>query len=80
MVQQALAVLPAFASSVYYTAKASSSIAAALICGTPLLADDQLLAAYSYMPRNATFPQVPHSLPYHCYRAHILSLPDTIVS
>lgn len=62
VVQQALAVLPAFASSVYYTTKASSSVAAALICGTPLLANAQLLAAYSYMSRNATFHQVVHAL------------------
>ena len=55
--RDARAVLPAFALAVYYTDKASSSVAAALICGTPLLADEQLLAAYSYVPANATFPK-----------------------
>lgn len=56
-VAQARAVLPAFASDAYYTHKASSSVAASLICGTPLLADARLLAAYSYLPANATFAQ-----------------------
>ena len=56
--RRARAVLPAFASDVYYTAKASSSVAAALICGTPLLAGPQLLRAYSYLPPEATFAQV----------------------
>ena len=56
-VHDALAVLPAFASDHYYTTKASSSVAAALICGTPLLATEQLLAAYSYLQANATFLQ-----------------------
>ena len=49
------AVLPAFASPVYLTRKASSSVAAAIICGTPLLADPALLQAYSYLPPNAVF-------------------------
>ena len=56
--RQARAVLPAFASDVYYTSKASSSVAAALICGTPLLANLQLLRAYSYLPPEATLTQV----------------------
>ena len=51
----ALAVLPAFASPAYLTHKASSSVAAAIICGTPLLADEALLRAYSYLPAHAVF-------------------------
>ena len=54
-IQGALAVLPAFASPVYLTRKASSSVAAAIICGTPLLADPALLQAYSYLPARAVF-------------------------
>lgn len=56
--QGALAVLPAFASPVYLTHKASSSVAAAIICGTPLLADEALLRAYSYLPERAVFMMV----------------------
>lgn len=58
MIQGALAVLPAFASPVYLTHKASSSVAAAVICGTPLLADAALLDAYSYLPRSSVFETV----------------------
>ena len=54
-IQGALAVLPAFASPVYLTRKASSSVAAAIICGTPLLADPALLQAYSYLPSRPVF-------------------------
>ncbi len=56
--QDAVAVLPAFASNVYYTSKASSTVATAITCGTPLLADDELLAAYSYLPKDAVFLKV----------------------
>ena len=56
--QGALAVLPAFASSAYLTHKASSSVAAAIICGTPLLADEALLRAYTYLPKRAVFMAV----------------------
>jgi len=58
VVHDALAVLPAFASNVYYTTKASSSVAAAIICGTPLLADHELLAAYSYLSEDAVILKV----------------------
>ena len=56
--QGVLAVLPAFASPAYLTHKASSSVAAAIICGTPLLADEALLRAYSYLPERAVFMTV----------------------
>ena len=35
-IQEALVVLPAFSSDAYYTTKASSSVAAAIICGKAL--------------------------------------------
>ena len=56
--QGAVAVLPAFASPTYLTHKASSSVAAAIIAGTPLLADEALLHAYSYLPQHAVLEQV----------------------
>ncbi|KAK9818326.1 hypothetical protein WJX72_010615 [[Myrmecia] bisecta] len=56
-IQGAIAVLPAFATNVYTTLKASSSVAAALVCATPLVADDTLLAAYSYLNATAVFRQ-----------------------
>ena len=34
-IQKAIAVIPAFSSDAYYTVKASSSVAAAIICGKP---------------------------------------------
>ena len=34
-IQEAIAVIPAFSSDAYYTVKASSSVAAAIICGEP---------------------------------------------
>ncbi|KAK9837010.1 hypothetical protein WJX81_006780 [Elliptochloris bilobata] len=58
VIRGALAVLPAFASPIYLTHKASSSVAAAIISGTPLLADEALLRAYSYLPRHAVFEAV----------------------
>lgn len=57
-VQEAMAVLPAFASDVYYKTKASSSVATAITCGTPLVADRELLKAYSYLSKEATFIKV----------------------
>ena len=55
MIQRALAILPAFASPAYLTHKASSSVAASIICGTPLLADAALLNSYSYLAPAAVF-------------------------
>ena len=53
-IRASLAVVPAFASDIYYTKKASSSVAAALIVGTPLLADEQLLKHYTYLSKVAS--------------------------
>ena len=55
-IRASLAVVPAFASDVYYTKKASSSVAAAMVCGTPLLADRELLAHYPYLSKVPTWP------------------------
>lgn len=53
------AVLPAFASATYLDRKASSSIPAALIAGAPILASEELLAAYTYLPREAAWLSLP---------------------
>lgn len=44
-----IAVVPAFASPAYNLNKGSSSVAAAIAAGTPLLADRALLRAYSFL-------------------------------
>lgn len=55
MVRDSYAVLPAFASDIYYTKKSSSSVAAAVVCGTPLIADLKLLNAYPYLTKVCFF-------------------------
>jgi hypothetical protein len=51
----AYAVLPAFATPHYYDRKASSTVPASIIAGAPLVASEELLAAYTYLPREATW-------------------------
>jgi hypothetical protein len=51
------AVLPGFASPEYLDRKASSSVPAALIAGTPLMADRRLLAAYAYVEEESVWLQ-----------------------
>lgn len=53
-IRASLAVVPAFASDVYYTKKASSSVAAAMVCGTPLLAEPEMLEHYTYLSKVCT--------------------------
>ena len=48
---QAEALLAAFASDSYYTDKSSSSVAASLLCATPMIADQKLLDSYSYLTK-----------------------------
>ncbi|KAI5456489.1 hypothetical protein BGZ63DRAFT_367160 [Mariannaea sp. PMI_226] len=55
LISHAFSVLPAFSTDTYYDRKASSSIPAALIAGAPLVANEKLLAAYSYYPREAAW-------------------------
>ncbi|KAJ3288621.1 hypothetical protein HK104_008059 [Borealophlyctis nickersoniae] len=52
---QNFALLPSFASDAYYTHKASSSVAAALITGVPLIGTERLLAAYAYLGSEALY-------------------------
>lgn len=51
------ALLPAFASEEYLDRKASSTVPAGLIGGTPLVATKEILAAYSYLPEDAVYLQ-----------------------
>ncbi|KAF5682891.1 hypothetical protein FCIRC_4748 [Fusarium circinatum] len=55
LMSKSFAVLPAFASETYFDRKASSTIPAALIAGAPIVATEELLKAYSYLPREATW-------------------------
>lgn len=54
-ISESFALLPAFASEQYYDRIASSAIPAALIAGTPIVANERLLKAYTYMPRGAVW-------------------------
>lgn len=49
LLHSATALLPAFASDEYTRVKASSTVPASLIAGSPLIADRQLLLAYTYL-------------------------------
>jgi hypothetical protein len=51
----AYAVLPAFATNHYYDRKASSTVPASIIAGVPLVASEELLKSYTYLPREATW-------------------------
>ena len=51
------AILPAFADHDYLDRKASSTVPASLLGGTPLVATGEILAAYSYLPNEAVYRQ-----------------------
>ncbi|KAH7461660.1 hypothetical protein IWW34DRAFT_674530 [Fusarium oxysporum f. sp. albedinis] len=55
VLHSATAMLPAFASHEYVESKASSTIAASLIVGSPLIADDGLLNAYRFLRRDDVY-------------------------
>ncbi|TLD26255.1 gb [Venturia nashicola] len=57
LLSRTFTLLPSFASKDYYDVKASSTIPAALIAGTPLVANTELLEAYTYVPKNAVWKQ-----------------------
>ncbi|ELR14838.1 uncharacterized protein ACA1_129930 [Acanthamoeba castellanii str. Neff] len=56
---QNVALLTAFESNAYYYERASSTIPAALISGTPVIADQRLLDAYSYLDRSLVWFREP---------------------
>ena len=51
------AILPAFADGDYLDRKASSTVPASLLGGTPLIATKEILSAYSYLPDDAIYRQ-----------------------
>lgn len=57
ILSRTFALLPAFASDEYLDRKASSTVPAGLIGGTPLVATKEILAAYSYLPEAAVYLQ-----------------------
>ncbi|KAL6853230.1 hypothetical protein J3F83DRAFT_756255 [Trichoderma novae-zelandiae] len=59
LLSQSYAVIPAFASDTYLDRKASSTVPASLIAGVPLVANEKLLASYSYLPREAVWLSEP---------------------
>ena len=64
--QSSLGLLTAFASDVYYTEKASSSVAAALMCGVPLVTPKRTIETYTYL----TEVRHPHALELKPERNH----------
>ncbi|KAK9467047.1 hypothetical protein V1512DRAFT_261805 [Lipomyces arxii] len=54
---QALTIIPAFATQAYTKNQASSTVATALIVGTPLMADQNIRNAYSQIPLDAMYLQ-----------------------
>lgn len=57
ILSRTFALLPAFANDEYLDRKASSTVPAGLIGGTPLVATQEILAAYSYLPEDAVYLQ-----------------------
>ncbi|KAL6862584.1 hypothetical protein ACO1O0_002820 [Amphichorda felina] len=55
----AFTIIPAFANDEYFDRKASSTVPAALIAGAPLVASEQLLKSYTYLPRDAVWMSEP---------------------
>ena len=55
LLSNSFAVLPAFASHEYLYSKASSTVAAAMIAGVPLVASEELLERYTYVPRDSVW-------------------------
>ncbi|KAM0352556.1 hypothetical protein ACHAPU_002226 [Fusarium lateritium] len=55
LLSKSFSILPAFASDTYFDRKASSTIPASLIAGAPIVATEELLKAYSYLPKEAAW-------------------------
>ena len=55
ILSEAFAVLPSFATKEYFDRKASSTVPASIIAGAPLIATEELLESYTYLPREATW-------------------------
>lgn len=59
VLSDAFAIIPAFASDEYLDRKASSTVPAAIIAGAPMVASEEILKAYSYLPREAVWVSEP---------------------
>jgi hypothetical protein len=57
MLSRTFSLLPGFATDEYLDRKASSSVPAALIAGTPLIASEEIVGAYAYLPMDAVWLQ-----------------------
>ena len=57
ILSRTFALLPAFANDEYLDRKASSTVPAGLIGGTPLVATKEIMKAYSYLPEDAVYLQ-----------------------
>lgn len=57
VLSRTFALLPAFANNEYLDRKASSTVPAGLIGGTPLVATKEILAAYTYLSKDAVYLQ-----------------------
>ena len=57
ILSRTFALLPAFANDQYLDRKASSTVPAGLIGGTPLVATKEIMAAYTYLPEDAVYLQ-----------------------
>ncbi|RSM17452.1 hypothetical protein CDV31_003701 [Fusarium ambrosium] len=55
LLSRSFSIIPGFASDTYYDRKASSTIPASLIAGAPIVANEELLNAYTYLPKEVTW-------------------------
>jgi hypothetical protein len=55
VIQHSFGLLTAFSTDVYFEKKASSSVAASMICGTPLLTQSETLKAYSFLSESSVW-------------------------
>ncbi|GBF89288.1 hypothetical protein Rsub_02165 [Raphidocelis subcapitata] len=59
VVAHSLGLVPMLASDLYYKSKFSSTVLTSLITGTPIIADQRLLDAYTMLDRSTTYYQAP---------------------
>lgn len=79
MLHSCLAIMPAFASEAYFINKGSSSVAASLISGTPLVATPRLLAAYTFLDAASVY-LIPEGVPDADAMQAIMALPPELLT
>jgi hypothetical protein len=57
IIARSVALVPSFATDHYYVERASSTVAASLIAGCPLVASRRLLATYTYLDESVVWVQ-----------------------